>query len=141
MQVDFNKLIAYGLTLPQLLQAVSNSNINVGGNTSTWIESAVVARVGLIRSIRRSCQHHGVAEWWQSRSGQGCPLRNRWRKAAASASPAFDQDDDIVQGIVLMRRGEQSSPTIARVEALVASINNSSILPPGVRSSDLRRRI
>ena len=38
----------------------------------------------------------------------------------------LDQDDDIVQGIVLMRRGEQSSPTIARVEQLVASINNSS---------------
>src|SRR6202163_972917 len=33
LQVDFNKLIANGLTLPQLLQAVSNSNINVGGNT------------------------------------------------------------------------------------------------------------
>src|SRR5438477_11823942 len=33
LQVDFNKLIAFGLTLPQLLQAVSNSNINVGGNT------------------------------------------------------------------------------------------------------------
>jgi cobalt-zinc-cadmium resistance protein CzcA len=45
----------------------------------------------------------------------------------------MNQDDDIVQGTVLMRRGEQSSPTIARVEALVASINNSSILPPGVR--------
>jgi cobalt-zinc-cadmium resistance protein CzcA len=45
----------------------------------------------------------------------------------------LDQDDDIVQGIVLMRRGEQSSPTILRVEELVASINNSSILPPGVR--------
>ena len=45
----------------------------------------------------------------------------------------LDQDDDIVQGIVLMRRGEQSSPTILRVEQLVASINNSSILPPGVR--------
>src|SRR3954470_2284530 len=33
LQVDFNKLIAYGLTLPQLLQALNNSNINVGGNT------------------------------------------------------------------------------------------------------------
>src|SRR6201999_2214255 len=43
-----------------------------------------------------------------------------------------NQDDDIVQGIVLMRRGEQSSPTIARVEQLVASINKSAILPPGV---------
>jgi cobalt-zinc-cadmium resistance protein CzcA len=45
----------------------------------------------------------------------------------------LDQDDDIVQGIVLMRRGEQSSPTIARVEKLVNDINHSSILPPGVR--------
>jgi cobalt-zinc-cadmium resistance protein CzcA len=38
-----------------------------------------------------------------------------------------------VQGIVLMRRGEQSSPTIARVEKLVHDINHSSILPPGVK--------
>src|SRR5258707_11396424 len=30
VEVDFNKLIAYGLTLPQLLQALNNSNINVG---------------------------------------------------------------------------------------------------------------
>src|ERR1044072_910371 len=33
LEVDFNKLIAYGMTLPQLLQALNNSNINVGGNT------------------------------------------------------------------------------------------------------------
>jgi heavy metal efflux system protein len=45
----------------------------------------------------------------------------------------LDQDDDIVQGIVLMRRGEQSSPTVARVEKLVHDINNSSVLPPGVK--------
>jgi cobalt-zinc-cadmium resistance protein CzcA len=43
-----------------------------------------------------------------------------------------DNDDDIVQGIVLMRRGEQSLPTIRRVEAEVAKINQSNILPPGV---------
>ena len=52
LQVDFNKLIANGLTLPQLLQAVSNSNINVGGNTvDIGQQSAVVRGVGLIRSI------------------------------------------------------------------------------------------
>src|SRR5712691_12374992 len=44
-----------------------------------------------------------------------------------------DDDDDIVQGTVLMRRGEQSMPTIRRVEAEVAKINDSNILPPGVR--------
>jgi len=32
-----------------------------------------------------------------------------------------------------MRRGEQSAPTITRVEELVATINNSTILPPGVQ--------
>src|ERR1700739_3961084 len=51
LQVDFNKLVANGLTLPQLLQAVSNSNINVGGNTvNIGSQSAVVRGVGLIRS-------------------------------------------------------------------------------------------
>src|SRR4030095_3206316 len=52
LQVDFNKLVANGLTLPQVLQAVSNSNINVGGNTvNIGPQSAVVRGVGLIRSI------------------------------------------------------------------------------------------
>src|ERR1700744_2528954 len=52
LQVDFNKLVANGLTLSQLLQAVSNANINVGGNTvNIGAQSAVVRGVGLIRSI------------------------------------------------------------------------------------------
>src|SRR3982075_584228 len=52
LEVDFNKLIAYGLTLPQLLQALNNSNINVGGNTvNIGTQAAVVRGVGLIRSI------------------------------------------------------------------------------------------
>src|SRR6202008_3954092 len=52
LQVDFNKLVANGLTLPQLLQAVSNSNINVGGNTvDIGTQSAVVRGVGSIKSV------------------------------------------------------------------------------------------
>src|ERR1700750_869492 len=52
LQVDNNKLVANGLTLPQLLQAVSNSNVNVGGNTvNIGQQSAVVRGVGLIKSI------------------------------------------------------------------------------------------
>src|SRR4029450_1762409 len=52
LQVDFNKLVANGLTLPQLLQAVGNANVNVGGNTvNIGAQSAVVRGVGLIRSI------------------------------------------------------------------------------------------
>src|SRR5438876_3684101 len=52
LQVDFNKLVAYGLTLPQLLQTLNNSNINVGGNTvNIGPQAAVVRGVGLIRTI------------------------------------------------------------------------------------------
>src|SRR5882757_1950410 len=133
LQVDFNKLIAYGLTLPQLLQAVGNSNINVGGNTvNLGAQSAVVRGVGLIRSI------DDLASTMVSQSGGNPVLVKDVATVTIGEKPrlgiaGIDQDDDIVQGIVLMRRSEQSSPTIARVEALVASINNSSILPPGVR--------
>src|SRR6476646_8604824 len=133
LQVDFNKLIAYGLTLPQLLQAVSNSNINVGGNTvDIGPQSAVVRGVGLIRSI------DDLASTMVSQSGGNPVPVKDVATATVGEKPrlgiaGLDQDDDIVQGIVLMRRGEQSSPTIARVEALVASINNSSVLPPGIR--------
>src|SRR5262249_56144075 len=52
LQVDFNKLMAYGLTLPQMLQTLNNSNINVGGSTlNIGSQSAVVRGVGLIRSL------------------------------------------------------------------------------------------
>src|SRR6266567_436897 len=133
LQVDFNKLIANGLTLPQLLQAVSNSNINVGGNTvNIGTQSAVVRGVGLIRSI------DDLANTMVSQSGGNPVLVKDIATVTVGEKPrlgiaGMNQDDDIVQGTVLMRRGEQSSPTISRVEQLVTSINNSSILPPGVR--------
>src|SRR6201999_2512686 len=132
IQVDFNKLVANGLTLPQLLQAVSNSNINVGGNTvNIGPQAAVVRGVGLIRSIDALASTMIAAP-------NGTPVLVRdVADVTVGAQPRLgiageNEDDDIVQGIVLMRRGEQSSPTIARVEELVERINHSSVLPPGV---------
>jgi cobalt-zinc-cadmium resistance protein CzcA len=133
IQVDFNKLVANGLTLPQVLQAVSNANINVGGNTvNIGSQSAVVRGVGLIRSI------DDLANTMISQSGGNPVLVRDIGTVTIGEKPrlgiaGIDNDDDIVQGIVLMRRGEQSSPTIARVEQLVNQINNSTILPPGVK--------
>src|SRR6201994_1223309 len=132
LQVDFNKLIAYGLTLPQLLQAVGNSNINVGGSTvNIGAQSAVVRGVGLIRSI------DDLANTMVSQSGGNPVLVKDIATVTVGEKPrlgiaGLDQNDDIVQGIVLMRRGEQRLPTITRVEELANQINNSSILPPGV---------
>src|SRR5207244_2378559 len=133
LQVDFNRLVANGLTLPQVLQAIANANINVGGNTvNIGAQSAVVRGVGLIRSI------DDLNNTMVSQSGGNPVLISDIAHVTIGEKPrlgiaGIDHDDDIVQGIVLMRRGEQSSPTIARVEKLVHEINHSSILPPGVK--------
>src|SRR5689334_32560 len=133
LQVDFNKLVANGLTLPQVLQAVGNSNINVGGNTvNIGPQAAVVRGVGLIRSI------DDLSNTMVSQSNGNPVLVKDIATVTVGEKPrlgiaGMDDADDIVQGIVLMRRGEQSSPTIARVERVVREINNSSILPPGVK--------
>src|SRR5438034_449523 len=133
LQVDFNKLVANGLTLPQVLQSIGNSNINVGGNTvNIGPQSAVVRGVGLIRSIE------DLNNTMVSQSGGNPVLVKDIATVTIGEKPrlgiaGIDQDDDIVQGIVLMRSNEQNSPTKARVAQLVTSINNSSILPPGVQ--------
>jgi len=133
VQIDLNKLNANGLTLSQVLQVLNNSNINVGGNTvNIGPQSAVVRGVGLIRSID-DIRSTMLA------STNGNPIRvsdiaevsigNKPRLGIAGK----DDSDDIVQGTVLMRRGQQSLPTIRRVEAEVEKINSLGILPPGVR--------
>lgn len=133
LQVDFNKLAAAGLSLPQLLQAVGNANINVGGSTvNIGEQSAVVRGVGSIRSV------NDLANTMISQSGGNPILVKDVAKVEIGYKPrlgiaGMNNSDDIVQGIVLMRRGEKSSPTIARVVQMVDQINNSNILPPGVR--------
>src|SRR5215475_652206 len=105
LQVDFNKLVANGLTLPQLLQAVSNANINVGGNTvNIGAQSAVVRGVGLIRSIE------DINNTMVSQSSGNPVLIKDIATVTVGEKPRLgiagrDDEDDIVQGIVLMRRG------------------------------------
>jgi heavy metal efflux system protein len=133
LQVDVNKLMAYGLTLPQMLQTLNNSNINVGGNTlNIGSQSAVVRGVGLIRSL------DDLNNTMLTQVGGNPVLVKDIAKVIVGHQPRLgiagkDDDNDIVQGIVLMRRGEQSMPTIRRVEQEVERINAGNILPPGVR--------
>ncbi|HXC09773.1 MAG TPA: CusA/CzcA family heavy metal efflux RND transporter [Steroidobacteraceae bacterium] len=130
--IDQRKLVGYGLSVPQVLQALGNANINVGGQTVNFgAQSAVVRGVGLIHSAEE-IRHTLIT------SNQGAPvvigdvaevsIGNLPRLGIAG----YDDVDDIVQGIVLMRRGAESIPTIKRVEAEVDKVNNSGILPPGV---------
>ncbi len=130
--IDQNKLVDYGLTVPQVLQALNNSNVNVGGQTVNFgPQSAVVRGVGLIHTM------DDIANTMVS-ANNGAPVRIKdIAMVEVGHQPRLgivgqDDDDDIVQGVVLMRRGEESLPTIRRVEAEMARINDSNILPPGV---------
>ena len=131
--VDLNQLVNYGLTLPQILQVLNASNINVGGQTVNFgAQAAVVRGIGLIHSmddIRNTML--------TSRSGSPVLLRDV-ASVTVGHEPRLgiagqDDNDDIVEGIILMRRGEQSLPTLQRVQTEVGKINDSGILPPGVR--------
>jgi cobalt-zinc-cadmium resistance protein CzcA len=131
--VDLDRLLAQGITLPQVLQTLNNSNINVGGQTVNFgPQAAIVRGVGLIHSMDQIRDTMITAV-------NGVPVRiGDVATVTAGNQPRLgiagqDDDDDIVQGTVLMRRGEQSMPTIRRVEAEVAKINDLKILPPGVR--------
>src|SRR5262249_54412513 len=133
IEIDFHKLVAYGLTLPQVLQVLNNSNINVGGNTvDVGPQSAVVRGVGLIRTaddVRNTMLASTNGNAIRVSDIADVTIGNKPRLGIAGQ----DLDDDIVQGIVLMRRGQQSLPTIRRVEAEGERINDTDILPPGVR--------
>jgi cobalt-zinc-cadmium resistance protein CzcA len=131
--VSQDKLMDYGLTVPQVLAALNNANVNVGGQTVNFSDQAAVVRgVGLIHSL------DDIRDTMVSQNN-GLPVRIRdVATVTIGHQPRLgiagqDGDNDIVQGIVLMRRGAESLPTIKRVEALMQHINDSNILPPGVR--------
>jgi heavy metal efflux system protein len=131
--VDLDKLLAYGITLKQVLDALNGANINVGANTvNLGPQSAVIRSVGQIRTMA-DIGHTMLTV------RDGSPVLvsdvatitvgNEPRLGVAG----HDNDDDIVQGIVLMRRGAETLPTLRAVEKEVDRINGSDLLPPGVR--------
>jgi cobalt-zinc-cadmium resistance protein CzcA len=131
--VDLDKLLAYGITLKQVLDALNGANINVGANTvNLGPQSAVIRSVGQIRTMS-DIAHTMIAVH------DGTPvLVSDVATITVGHLPRLgvaghDDDDDIVQGIVLMRRGAETLPTLRAVEKEVEHINGSDLLPPGVR--------
>ena len=130
--VDLARLQAYNLTLKQVLDGLNNANINIGANTvNIGPQSAIVRSVGQIRSmddIRKTLLT----------ATNGTPvLVGDVATVTVGHEPRLgiagqNNDDDIVQGIVLMRRGAQTLPTLTGVLAEVKKINDSGVLPPGV---------
>ncbi|QUD85977.1 efflux RND transporter permease subunit [Phenylobacterium montanum] len=130
--IDKNALTAHGLTLSQVLQAVGDSNANVGGQTINFgPQAAIVRGVGLVHSmddLRRTMLTSANGSPVLLQDVASVEIGHQPRLGIAGQ----DHDDDIVEGIVLMHRGEKSMPTIRAVEAEVEHINGSGLLPPGV---------
>jgi heavy metal efflux system protein len=131
--VDLDKLLAYGVTLKQVLDALTGANINVGANTiNLGPQSAVIRSVGQIRTMD-DIRHTMLTV------RDGAPvLVSDVATISVGHEPRLgvaghDDDDDVVQGIVLMRRGAKTMQTLRLVEAEVDRINGSDLLPPGVR--------
>ncbi len=131
--VNMDRLASFGLTFPQVLAALNNASSNVGGQTVEFgPQAAVVRGVGLIRTmddIRNSLLTATNGTPVLFKDIATVSVGNLPRLGIAGE----DDDDDIVQGIILMRRGAQSLPTLDRIKAEIHKINSGNILPPGVR--------
>lgn len=130
--IDNDRLAAHGVSVGQTLAALGKSDGNVGGQTINFgAQAAIVRGVGLIQSVS-GIQNVLVG----TANGQPILLKDvahiQIGNAPRLGIAGYNNDDDIVQGTVLMQRGAQSMPTIEAVQKEVAEINVSGILPPGV---------
>src|SRR5205814_1035279 len=116
ISVDLLKLQSYGLTLAQVVQTLNNSNINVGGQTLNISEQAAVVRgVGLIRSI------DDIRQTMLTQQGGLPVLMSDVAVVTVGYQPRLgvvgqDGDDDIVQGIVLMRRDSANLLSVGAID-------------------------
>jgi cobalt-zinc-cadmium resistance protein CzcA len=132
--IDLPRLNAFGLQLPAVIEAVRSGNATVGAGTiQIGPQAAVVQGIGLIRSL------DDIRNIVLTASADGTSiLLSDVASIEIGALPRMgiaghERDEDVVLATVLMRRGEQTLPTIHGVQAEVARINAGGILPPGVR--------
>ncbi len=144
VDVDPGKLRAYGLTVPQVIAALGNSNANVGAREITIGQQSVNIRgVGLIddggdESITQGYKVDDIGNVVLSQQN-GVPVLIRdvatvnvgYRPRLGIAGR--DREDDIVFGVVVMGRTYQTDHVLPQVEAVVDKMNHDGSLPPGVR--------
>jgi cobalt-zinc-cadmium resistance protein CzcA len=130
VQLDPAKLTQYDLTFKQVFDALSASNANAGGSYIPQGDYAYMVRgLGLLGSAADIdnvvvAAHDGtpvrIKDIGQAAIGHGIRLGILGR----------DHEDDLVQGIILMRKGENASAVLERVKAKLAELRD--ILPAGV---------
>ena len=144
VDVDLNKLDAYNVTLPQVIAAIGNANVNVGGRTINFGQQSVNIRgVGLLDSggAEDPTQGYRVADIENVVLAQsaGVPVRVKdVAEVRVGAVPRLgqagrDHQDDVVEAIVVMNRTAHTNDVVPRVRAAIDRINSDGTLPPGVR--------
>jgi cobalt-zinc-cadmium resistance protein CzcA len=141
VRVDPNRLIAYGLSLGQLEQQIISNNANSGGSfLEAGLQQINVREVGLVKNVK------DVADTViTSKTGTPVRIRNvavvqqgpkirlgQFGKAIHRQDGKIIDNDDVVSGIVLMRKGADSDSTLEGIHAKVKALNEG-LLPPGVK--------
>ncbi|GAB3919820.1 efflux RND transporter permease subunit [Larkinella terrae] len=132
ISVDPRRLLDYGITPLQLYQAVANSNVNVGGDVIEKNSEAYVVRgIGLLKNS----QDIGNVI---IKNANGTPIMVRnVAQVSESALPKLgqagrDKQNDVVECIIVMRKGENPSEVIENVKAKINELNTR-ILPSDVQ--------
>jgi heavy metal efflux system protein len=144
VDADLQKLEAYNISVPQMITALGNANINVGGREITVGQQSVNIRgVGLIDSGGSDDVTNGYhvedIENVVLTQSNGLPIQvKNVAKVSVGYVPRLgiagrDEDDDVVASIVVMRRPEHTNDVIPKVQAEVQRINTDGSLPPGVK--------
>ncbi|HKW95444.1 MAG TPA: CusA/CzcA family heavy metal efflux RND transporter [Methylomirabilota bacterium] len=135
VEVDLHKLDAYGVTLPQILTALGNANINVGGRTINLGQQSINVRgVGLIgkvediQNVVLNAQPSGIPVLVKDVAKVSVGYLPRLGRAGR------DDDDDVVNATVTMSRVLQTNEVLPRVKAEIQKINTDGTLPLGVRA-------
>ena len=144
VQVDPPRMEAFGLAIPQILAALGNANINVGGREIVMGQQSINIRgIGLIDDGGNDdlTQGYHVDDIEKVVLGQynGIPvLMKDVAKVRMTNTPRLgifgkDHNDDVVGSIVVMTRTKQTSEVLPLVKAEVAKMNGDGSLPPGVK--------
>jgi cobalt-zinc-cadmium resistance protein CzcA len=144
VEADLARMQAYSVTMPQLLAALGNANVNVGGREINIGQQSVNIRgVGLIDSggnddITKGYHVDDIENVVLSQQG-AVPIRV---KDVARVSIGYvprlgiagrDHDDDVVAAIVVMGRNQHTNEILPRIKAEIDKLNHDGTLPPGIK--------
>jgi cobalt-zinc-cadmium resistance protein CzcA len=141
VRVDPDKLVSYGLSIAQVEQQLANNNVNAGGSfIEAGLQQIDVRAVGLVTNVEdientviktqngTALRVKDIAE-----VAQGPKIRlGKNGKAIHRADGKIVDYADVVEGILLLRKGAEADSTLKAIEAKVKELN-AHILPPGVK--------